>query len=311
MPLPFKLDHINLWLIKESDGWTLIDTGINNKITKRLWVKALVKMSPWGKLKRLICTHSHPDHMGLAGWFCSKYGIDLFCTQGEWAMGNKFSNAREDEEEEFRAFFRSAGCTKDQIEILTMHGLQSSKFFEPVPNDFTNICDKDLITIGDKTWKVIVGEGHSIEQATFYCEEIKVLISGDQILTRITPTITLLANNQKSDPLRAFLQSNKKYQSLPIETRVLPSHNQPFTGLHERLNQYERHHSDRLEETYKACGNGVTATEISNGMFSSSGDPYHSFFSISETLSHLRYLDTAGSIGVQKEGEVDIYFQLK
>jgi len=296
MPLPFQLDHINLWLIDEHSGWTLIDTGINNAETIRLWFKLLPNLPHGGRINRLICTHAHPDHMGLAGWFCDEFGLTLNTTRKEWDMGVRLSRGRVQEEAEFKKFFKKAGCSTKQINSLSRHLLTSNRFFYKVPLNYVRINDTDEIRIGGRNWKVIVGKGHSGEHACLYCGEIDVLIGGDQILPKITPTIILQTNEPNDNPLRAFLDSNKKFKKLREETKVLPSHNEPFVGLQIRLNQYEEHHFRRLEQTYEACKYGATAMDVSRALFSEKTDPYHLYFSVGETLSHLRYLEVEGRL---------------
>ena len=301
MPLPFQLDHINLWLIEEEGGWALVDTGINNVETKKLWLNLLSSLAHRGHLTRLICTHAHPDHMGLAGWFCREFELELWTTQNEWHRGIQLSRNRNQEEKEFTNHFIRAGCSGDQVKTLSKQLLLSDRFYEKVPNQHETIKDNDQLNIGERRWKVIVGQGHSIEHACLYCEEIDVLIGGDQILPKITPTITLPTYDPSADPLRAFLATNQKFCSLATETKVLPSHNLPFRGLHTRLAQYQAHHDERLKQTLAACACGSTAVEVAETLFGVKSDPYHLFFSVGETLSHLRYLETSGSIVVDQD----------
>ena len=310
MPLPFQLDHINLWLIEDFDGWTLIDTGINNTETKSLWIKLLPNLPNGGRINRLICTHAHPDHMGLAGWFCDEFGLTLNATKNEWDMGVRLSRGRIQEEAEFKKFFKQAGCSTKQIKLLSRHLLTSNRFFHEVPINYIKISDKNEIRIGRRSWNVIVGKGHSAEHACLYCGEIDVLIGGDQILPKITPTIILHTYEPNGNPLLAFLDSNKKFKSLGDKTRVLPSHNRPFVGLQTRLIQYEEHHFRRLEQTYEACKFGATAIEVARILFTEKPDPYHLFFSVGEALAHLRYLEVEGRLIVRNSfDDVVVYLQ--
>ena len=234
--------------------------------------------------------------MGLAGWFCDEFGLRLNTTKKEWDMGVRLSSSRIQEEVEFKKFFKKAGCSNNQIKSLSRHILTSHRYFHKVPSTYIKIGDKDEISIGGRSWRVIVGKGHSSEHACLYCEEIDVLIGGDQILPKITPTIILQTYDPYDNPLRAFLDSNNKFKNLGEETRVLPSHELPFVGLQTRLNQYEEHHFKRLKQTYEACKFGATAIEVARILFAEKPDPYHLFFSVGETLSHLRFLEEEGKL---------------
>ena len=303
MPLPFQLDHINLWMIEESDGWTLVDSGINTNKTKELWQALLPTLANDGHLERLICTHSHPDHMGLAGWFDQEFGVKLTATIKEWKIGEFFSRGREDGDEEFTNYFRRAGCDDTQVQQISDQILGTNHVYFAIPETCTEIVDGDTLEIGGRHWRVITTYGHSIEHACLYCEEDNILIGGDQILPKITPTIILQPHDPDSDPLRDFLESNEKLRPLPEDTIVLPSHNLPFKGLHARLDEYQSHHGSRLEMTFDACAQESRAIDVAQSLFRSALDPHQLFFAVGETLSHIRYLETNGQVSAAERDD--------
>ncbi len=296
MPLPYQLDHINLWLIEDDDGWTLVDAGINNTQTMDIWRDIFGRLLKDKKLNRLICTHGHPDHMGLAGWICREWDAELVTSFGEWAWGRILSLGGTNEPDVYSKFYHRAGCNKTQIDYISHHVLSVKELYTLVPQAFHHIRDGEIIDIGGKDWQVIVGRGHSFEHVCLYCESLDVLIAGDQILPKITPNILLHGHDAKSDPLREFIESIESFRHLPETVKVLPSHNRPFIGLHTRLDEYDVHHEERLEDAFRACNGGTTGLEIAQKLFDRELDRHQLFFALGEALSHIRMLETEGRI---------------
>ena len=310
MPLPFQLNHINLWLLEDGDGWALIDTGINTPETRRLWLILLSVLPHEGRLTRLFCTHAHPDHMGLAGWFERDFNLDLTTTEHEWRQGHFLSGGGKGNGTEVSSYLRKAGCTEGQVNQITRHVLGSHHLYSGMPASYCVITNGERVEIGGRYWRVMVAFGHSREHACFYCQEDGILIGGDQILPNITPTVVLPPEEPDGDPLRAFLESNRQFRPLPEETLVLPSHNLPFRGLHVRLDEYEAHHASRLDMAYDVCSLPRSAMDVASKLFKLSSDPHQLFFAVGETLSHIRYLETAGEISaIEAEKGVTIFRQ--
>ncbi len=294
MPLPFQLDHINLWVIEEKGGWAVIDSGIRGKLTKEVWASVFEKLNEGSHHKepvRLICTHVHPDHMGAAGWFCREWGLELETTKGEWEMGQVFSRERPEAYDEFREFYHWTGCSTEEISHISKHILGSHVMYETLPDDYVQIREGTPIKIGGHAWRIFIGLGHAFEHACLYCEELNILIAGDQVLPRITPTVLLQVLFPDANPLADFLESNEKLRALPEDVLVLPSHNTPFRGLHVRLDQFIEHHRERLNDALAACREPSSARQIAERIFTIPDDPHGLFFAVGETLSHLRYLE--------------------
>ncbi len=302
MPLPFQLNHVNLWLLEDGDGWVLIDTGINSFETRELWGKLLQTLPHGGRISRLICTHAHPDHIGLAGWFGTNFSPDLITTRNELRDGIFFCQGWEDKGAELVKYFRTAGCTGTQVMQIREHVFGSHHFYSGMPASCNIIANGDTVEIGGRQWRVMVAYGHSSEHVCLFCHEAGVLIGGDQILPKITPTIVLPPDRQDGNPLAAFLESNQQFRCLPEKTLILPGHNRPFYGLHARLDEYELHHDDRLGMTFSACSVARSGAEVAARLFKLSSDPHQLFFAVGETLSHIRYLEIEGKISV-KESE--------
>jgi len=290
MPLPFALDHINLWLLADGEGWTLVDCGICNKDTKSLWHSLLAKHDQ-RPLKRIIVTHFHPDHLGLAGWLQAETAAQLWMTRAEWQKGsrlyqdtgNKFSDLQV-------ALFRRHGLQQARLAAAARGGNRYRTLISRPPTDFQPISDDEQITVGAHSWRVIVGAGHAPEHACLHCEDLGVLISGDQILPRITPNISLSASEPDANPLKLYLDSLQRFTGLPERTLVLPSHGAPFYGLQLRLHQIREHHHERLEALFDACREPHTAAEMMSVMFKRELDDHQVMFAMGESLSHLAFL---------------------
>jgi glyoxylase-like metal-dependent hydrolase (beta-lactamase superfamily II) len=198
MPLPFRLDHINLWLIEEDDGWTVVDTGIACEETKAAWQRILATHGAGKPLRRMIVTHFHPDHVGLAGWMREHFGAMLWMPLAEWAFARVLAAGRSaGAEEEARRFYRAAGFGADLMALVEARTGNYARQVSPIPAALHRIEDGESLSIGERTWEVIIGGGHSYEHASLYCAELGVLIAGDQVLPQISPTSACGRRNLK------------------------------------------------------------------------------------------------------------------
>ncbi|EKV29604.1 hypothetical protein C882_0427 [Caenispirillum salinarum AK4] len=315
MPLPFALDHINLWLVEDGDGWTLIDTGIASAETKGLWDAVPAHPALKGKpARRLICTHFHPDHMGLAGWLTEHLNVGLWATQGEWATGMLLSLDTSDALVETHVgFYRRAGFPEDRLALVHKRGNAYAPRVSPLPRAYRRIEDGETISIGGRDWRVIVGRGHAPEHAALYCAEAGLLISGDQILPTISPNVSLWPNEPEANPLDQFLRSLARFADLPPDTLTLPSHGLPFFGVPQRVAALLAHHAERLEAAAEACGDGGgrTAADMVPDLFRRTLDDHQLFFAVGEVLAHLRHLEASGLVTrARREDGADLYRRL-
>lgn len=301
MPLPFALDHINLWLLDDGDGWTMVDTGVFGGDTKAHWQRILDVHLKGARLKRIVCTHSHPDHMGLAGWLIETLGAELWTTQGEWAQGRRYCLETIDTAR-YGNYYRRAGCADaDVVGAFGSSNSGGTRHFALVPESYHRLYDGDTITMAGHDWTVRTAFGHSVEHACLFSETLNLMIGGDQFLPKITPALVVGTDNPEASPLRQFLDSNKRFLDLPNDVRVLPSHNLPFSGLHARIAQYESHHAKRLDATLAACDQPASCIEVARRIFTRPIDGRQMFFAVGETLSHLRYLEDDRLIGANTD----------
>lgn len=291
MPLPFALDHINLWLLEDGPGWTIVDTGYATVETKELWERIFAE--PLGRLPvtRVIVTHYHPDHIGLADWLTRRWQVPLWVTEKEWLFARVMSGGAEDFGPLRRSFAQRAGLGEAESEIFGQREHSYRRGVPSVPASFQRLHDGMTIDIGGREWRVIVGEGHAPELACLYCPETAVLISGDQVLPRISPNVSVQAHEPDDDPLARYLSSlGKLREAVPADALVLPSHNLPFFGLHARIASLAAHHRARCDEVLAACGEPKTAMQLLPLLFRRALDRHQLGFALGEALAHLHYL---------------------
>jgi glyoxylase-like metal-dependent hydrolase (beta-lactamase superfamily II) len=318
MPLPFALDHINLWLIQDvyesTKGWAIVDCGIANDATKALWEQVFAQALEGYPITRVICTHMHPDHVGLAHWLCDKWQVPLFMSMTDYTMSRLFSQQTQETTgaggTAAAAHFARHGLTQvENVEKIHRRASYYSSLVPAMPASFNRLQDNLLIQIGEHAWQCIAGYGHAPEHIALYCAALNVLISGDMVLPRISTNISVWDMEPEGDPLTQFLDSLTRYEALPADTLTLPSHGKPFTGLHERIRQLREHHRDRLAEVLQACASAQTAAQIVPVLFKRALDAHQMSFAMGEALAHLHYLWRRGQVNRLKQGNGLIQFQ--
>ncbi|CCG40101.1 MBL fold metallo-hydrolase [Magnetospirillum molischianum] len=298
MPLPFALDHINLWVLDDgSDGMALVDCGVSDDLTRTLWSELLDGPLVGRRATRLIATHFHPDHIGLAGWLAARLDVGLTATRSEWLFGRMLWLESDPDYAANQAdFYRSLSLDSALCDEIERHGNTYRSRIDAVPPRFEAIREDDVLTIGGRDWRAIVGGGHSPEHLCLYCAEAGVLISGDQVLPRISPIVGVWPQQPDEDPLSAFLDSLMRLRALPEDTLVLPSHGLPFRGLHARIDVLAAHHAERLERTLESVETPATVVEVMRVLFPRPMDSNQTVFAAGETVAHLAHLAQRGEI---------------
>jgi glyoxylase-like metal-dependent hydrolase (beta-lactamase superfamily II) len=295
--LPFKLDHINLWLIEDGAGWMLVDTGMNNQETRDLWDGPLQVHLEGKPVTRILCTHMHPDHMGLAGYLAPKFKAEVWASLSDWSFGRLLARDGGDDFDAVHLdFFRRAGLEAAELEMIRERGNSYAKRAMPPPPSFHRLLDSASIHIGGEDWQLIEGNGHSPEHMCLFNSRQNILISGDQILPRISPIVGVWPQEPMADPLALFMASLDKFDPLPDDVLVLPSHGLPFRGLKARLHQLRQHHEDRLNDTRSATQNPATARQVLAALFPKVKDPNDVVFACTETVAHLHRLMVMGDV---------------
>ena len=291
MPLPFALDHINLWLAEDDDGWTVIDTGIGNADTRALWEKILGSR----KVKRVIVTHYHPDHAGNAAWLCQRYGVELWMTQGEYLTAHAVRTSSAGyTTDAVLSVFRKNGLDQQRASGMGGRGNRYAALVPDFPHSYRRIIEGDWITIGKHKWRAMIGHGHAPEHLSLYSESLNTLIAGDMLLSTISTNVSVWSIDPEGDPLRLFLDSIARYRDLPADMLVLPSHGKPFRGAHQRVQQLEHHHEERLKELIQSLEKPQSAADLLTVLFRRPLDAHQTFFAMGEAIAHLHYLYYAG-----------------
>jgi glyoxylase-like metal-dependent hydrolase (beta-lactamase superfamily II) len=298
MPLPFELDHINLWLLEDEGGWIVIDTGLGNAATRALWEQVFAQVLGGRPVNRIVVTHYHPDHAGNAAWLCERFGAKLWMTRAEFLTAHAvLHGAASFSAEASAALFRANGLGDQGAALLLARGDLYRKLVPEFPAEHRRLLHGSNVRIGGRDWQVIVGYGHAPEHASLYCRELKVVVSGDMLLPRISTNVAVRPIDPGGNPLGLFLESICHYRELDADVLVLPSHGVPFRGAHARVAALEAHHAARLDELQAACRSAArSAADVLEVLFRRRLDSNQIFFAMGESIAHLHYLHYAGRL---------------
>jgi len=306
--LPFALNHVNVYIIEDQGGFAIVDCGLDIAESRAAWEGLFTGLFSGKKITKVICTHYHPDHVGLAGWLSKKFEAPLYMPRTEFlttlAIQHRAFVAN-------RTFYEERGLAHDVTEIVTTRGLGYLKLVSELPSQFVALGDKDILRIGSRNFTVFTGGGHSPEQACLYEPRERLFLSADQVLSKISPNISVQAMEPKEDPLAQYLSSLARLRvEVDGDAVVLPGHHVPFTGVHTRIDELINHHHERCDMILRACAGGAkTATELVPVVFTRALDPQQMSFAFSEVVAHTNYLcgrkeliESAGTDGVLRLG---------
>jgi len=315
MGLPFALDHINLWLLRDvqdgREGWAVVDCCVARDEARAQWEQVFASSLDALPVLRVLVTHMHPDHIGLAHWLCERWSTpERPCRL--WISATDYNAARVASRgttgfggEASARFFASHGL----LDPASLDKIRARSGYYPgmvpdVPSSFRRLQDGDRVRIGAHEWECISGHGHAPEHIALHCEALGVLISGDMLLPRISTNIGVYDVEPESNPLKLFLDSLDKFRRLPADTLVLPSHGKPFRGLHRRVEQLHEHHRDRLADVLAACrGGACSAAEMLPVLFKRELDLHQTTFAMGEALAHLHALWFEGRLRRERDPE--------
>jgi glyoxylase-like metal-dependent hydrolase (beta-lactamase superfamily II) len=316
MALPFALNHINLWLLRDTldgrEGWTVVDCCIDRPESRAQWEQIFASELEGLPILRVIVTHMHPDHIGLAHWLCAHWTTAEH-TCRLWISATDFNAARMACQtaaghggQAAADFVASHGISNpDQLQKIRERTGYYAQMVPSVPASYVRIMDGMKLRIGSHEWHCISGYGHAPEHIALHCPALKVLISGDMILPRISTNVSVYDLEPEANSLTLFLDSINRFAPLAPDTLTLPSHGKPFTGLHERINQLYAHHAERLQEVIDACTEAPqTAHDIVAIMFKRALDLHQLTFAQGEALAHLHKLWFEGKLVRRNEAGV-------
>lgn len=291
MPLPLRLNHVNIWLLEEPDGWTAIDTGVCNETTHLIWENVQSKLFHGKPLRRLLATHGHTDHCGVAEWMVKRFNVPFMITLTEWQSARiRVIDEARPISERTEHFAHVHDCDAFMVRSFAEHRALMAPMLDPQPRSIEEIREGDVLKLGGREWRVMVCGGHADEHVSLYCEADGILIAGDQILQRISPMIGVFPDRPRGNPLKDYLTSMPRFLDLPPDVLVLPGHGVPFHGLHVRVGELIAHHEERLAELFSHLDAPRTATSCTKFLFERAVAEGQARLALAETLAHLNYL---------------------
>ncbi len=306
MPLGGSLKAINVWAIEDGEGWTIVDTGLRTRETADAWRNAFAGALGGKPVTRVLVTHMHPDHVGMAGWILRKFpDARLWMSRLEYITCRMLAadTGREAPEDGLR-FYRAAGWDEDALENYRQRFGGFGKGLYPLPDSYRRLSDGDVVRIGAHDWRIVMGCGHSPEHACLYCPELKLLISGDQVLPRISSNVSVHPTEPGADPLDDWLTSLAKVKAeVPDDVLVLPAHNEPFHGLHVRIDHLIRGHERGMMRLESRLSEPRRVVDIFGALFARVIGPDLLGMATGEALAHLNCLEKRGRIARTLDAE--------
>ncbi|WP_157217443.1 MBL fold metallo-hydrolase [Flavisphingomonas formosensis] len=311
LPIPGGLEHINVWLLDDRDeageGVAIVDTGMDLKRSRAVWDALFEGPLAGRRVTRIFSTHFHPDHAGLAGWLCDRFGVRLWMARTEWLMLSMlYTDQRPEPPREATAMWHAAGWSDAEVAEVGERGWgRFAQICSQPPAGHMRLADGDEVRIGARTWRIVVGSGHTPEHACLWDEAGGLLIAGDQVLPRITSNVSLSLIEPEGDPLGDWLASIDRFRAmLPPDLLVLPAHGGPFAGLHARLEALRSGHQDRLIDLHRFLASPARAKDCFEVLFRRrlSGDDL--ILATGETLAHLRRLEVDGRVARETQDGV-------
>lgn len=311
LPLPYRLNHVNIYLIEDDGGWAVLDTGLATEACRLAWDTVLAGPLAGQRLTRMIVTHYHPDHVGLAGWLSNRFDLPLSMPRPEYLYSLALQYAPGDlGADTYRGFYRRHGLSPEVTELVLSRGHEYLRRTTGVPTTYHRIQHGDSLPIGARDFDVITGGGHALEQAMLLRQQEKLFFAADQVIARISPNVSVHAMEPDLDALGIYLRSLRSLrETVPGDVLVLPGHGLPFFGLHMRLDELIEHHAQRCGLIADACRDRpLSVAEIVPHVFHRDLDEHQTGFAFGELLAHVNHMLGAGSLALQTDAEgIDRY----
>lgn len=293
LPLPFRLDHVNVYAIDDSNGWAIVDAGLGDQATKEAWERLLAGPLAGRRLTRLIVTHMHPDHIGAAGWLADRLSLPIDMTEAEYLSATLLlSNPDATAGESYHDFYVHNGLDPTTAEVVMTRGQDYLRMLTGLPKTFRRILAGDRLVIGGRSFEALTGGGHSREQIMLHLPGEKLFVAADQVLARISPNVSVQASDPLADPLDIFLCSLRGLkETIAADALVLPGHDLPFIGLHSRIGEIIAHHEERCEAIMEACRiTPHSAAELVPLVFRRELDAHQTGFAFGEIMAHVNHM---------------------
>lgn len=295
LPLPMALDHVNVYALDDGDGWTVVDTGFASRRGRAIWQSLFDGPLQGRPVRRVVVTHHHPDHIGLAGWFQSR-GAELVTTRTAWLYARMLVlDEQAVPSAQSLEWQRRAGVSEAMLaERATQRPFNFCDVVDPLPLGFTRIREADALTIGGRRWVVRCGDGHAPEHATLWSDGL--VIGGDQLLPGISANIGVYPTEPDADPLTEWLASCRRFQAVAADELVLPGHKLPFTGLPFRLVQMIENHNSALDRLLGHLATPRMASECFVALFKREIGGAEHGLALVEAVAHLNCLLARGLV---------------
>jgi glyoxylase-like metal-dependent hydrolase (beta-lactamase superfamily II) len=315
MALPFALDHINLWLLRDHldgrDGWCIVDCGMANDDTRAAWLAIFDNALEGLPVLRVVVTHMHPDHIGCATfltdyWSTVEHPCLMAISATDYNVARMIINTPDGDGGSKTANFYTAHGISDEDTLATVRGRSNyyASMVPSVPQRYRRLMDGQVLRIGGVDWHCISGYGHAPEHIALHCPTLNLLIAGDMVLPRISTNVMVMDVEPEANPLRLFLDSIERFRPLPQDTLVLPSHGLPFIGLHKRIDQLQEHHDERLQMVMDTCAKEpMHAAALLPLLFHRALDKHQTSFAIGEAIAHLHLLWHEQKLTLQVGGD--------
>lgn len=300
LPMPPPLEWVNVYFLRDGDGWAMVDSGYNTPDSRAVLDDMLANHLDGLPITRLFVTHYHPDHIGQAGYICDRFKCPLYMTFTDWLLARWLSTDNTSSYlATIAAYYHKAGTPDELRTHILSRGNSFTRTSDEVPPIFHRLRDGETIRIGTRHFQVKLGAGHAPAMYTLYDAQNKVLISADHIVARITPNISVWAYNPDDNPLLDYMESMRQFaQDIPDDITLLPGHGRPFEGFHDRVAGYQAHHEKRLQKVLDGMQDGVPRHlhELHRFMFTRALTPRDYVFALGETHAHVNYLVAKGSL---------------
>jgi glyoxylase-like metal-dependent hydrolase (beta-lactamase superfamily II) len=298
MPLPFSLNHINLWLLRDESGWVIVDTGIDTNTSRDVWREVFKDGMRGERATHVVVTHMHPDHVGCANFLVEEFDADLWMSREEYLLCRVLiADTGKEAPRDGVRFYTAAGFSDEQIALYQSNFGMFGKFVSGMPQSHRRLCDGDVLQLAGFAWEVVIGRGHSPEHACLYDRDRNVLISGDQILPTISPNISVWPTEPLANPLQDFLDSiDRLEETLDENVLVLPAHGKPFRGAHARLEELRKEHTDRLDVLMNNGREPRRVVDTFPDLFGRAINDGNRIMATGEALAHLHCLVESGDM---------------
>ncbi|MDB6176731.1 MBL fold metallo-hydrolase [Paracoccus sp. Z330] len=307
LPLPMALDHVNAYALREDDGWTIVDTGFDTGRARAIWGRLRAGPLSGLPVRRVIGTHHHPDHIGLAGWFMQSDDADLMMSRTAWLMARMLQLDVQDlPPARSVEFWRRAGMPPEMLQQrMEQRPYNSADVVHPLPLGFLRVHEGQVVRFGGRNWRVALGDGHAPRHATFWSLDDRLVIGGDQLLPSISPNLGVYPTEPDADPVGEWLESCHRLSELAKPDQlVLPGHKLPFTGLPTRLRQLADNHHGALERMAEALSaKPRTAVGCFDILFKRRIAAMEFGLALVEAVAHINHLRKKGI--VRAVGETD------